>query len=351
MANVQSQFETFNERIRLGRFEENATLREKRDIIRDKLKANLPGVFEKYGETCPKFFFLDQGSYQMDTGTKPLDDDFDIDQGLYFLVSTTAYPDPVKLKERVHEALFGHTNDVRLRRSCVTVFYNCNSEPVYHVDIAVYSDGTCNTDGKSKHAKGRRYSQLENRVWEVSNPQLLSDTIFDQFTGEEDRKQFRRIVRYLKRWKVVNFTAGGGSAPNGIGLTLITYKDLQPTYTDRFANKHDDLCAMRKLVEVVLTRFTPATDEDGQPGERLVVELPIEPWTDVLSRMTVKQMGVFKEKLVALKDALLYAEGVSDIHAACERLQLVFGKDFPVPEKQETAASHPPAIASSGNSA
>ena len=81
MANVQSQFGTFNKRIRLGRFEENATLREKRDIIRDKLKANLPGVFEKHSETCPKFSFLDQGSYQMGTGTKPLDGDFDIDPG------------------------------------------------------------------------------------------------------------------------------------------------------------------------------------------------------------------------------------------------------------------------------
>jgi len=315
MANIQSQFETFNERIRLGRFEENATLREKRDIIRDKLKANLPGVFEKHGETCPEFCFLDQGSYQMDTGTKPLDGDFDIDQGLYFLVSTTDYPDPVVLKERVFEALDGHTNWVELRRSCVTVFYSRDDEPVYHVDIAVYSHGTQNVDGKSKHAKGKRYSQPENRVWEVSNPQQLSDTIFSRFPDEQDRKQFRRIVRYWKRWKAVNFTAGGGSAPNGIGLTLITYKDLQPEYTDRFSGKHNHLCAMRKLAEIVLTRFTPATDEDGQPGERLVVELPIEPWTDVFSRMTVKQMSVFKQKLTTLKDALIYAEEVSDTHA------------------------------------
>ena len=63
MANIQSQFEHFNDTIRLGRFKENAILREKRDIIRNKLKVNLPGVFEKYGETCPKFDFLDQGSY------------------------------------------------------------------------------------------------------------------------------------------------------------------------------------------------------------------------------------------------------------------------------------------------
>lgn len=351
MANVQSQFEKFNDTIRLGRFDENEILRTKRDIIRKKLKDNLPGVFKKYGEVCPTFYFLDQGSYEMDTGTKPLDCDFDIDQGLYFLVSTAAYPDPVVLKERVFEALDGHTDRVELRRSCVTVFYSCDGEPIYHVDVAVYSDGTCNPDGKSKHAKGKLYSASENRVWEVSNPLLLSDTIFGKFPTEGDRKQFRRVVRYWKRWKAVNFTDGGGSAPNGIGLTLITYYDLRITYSDAFAGKHNDLGAMRQLVEVVLTRFTPDTDEDGQPGERLVVKLPIEPGSDVLSRMTVKQMGVFKEKLIKLKDALIYAEGVSDTHAACERLQLVFGEDFPVPEKKETAISHPPAVTSSGNSA
>jgi hypothetical protein len=351
MANVQAQFKTFNDTIRLGRFDENATLREKRDIIREKLEANLPGVFEEHEETCPDFYFLDQGSYEMDTGTKPLNGDYDIDQGLYFLVSTTTYPDPVVLKERVYEALFGHTNDVQLRRACVTVFYNCEDEAIYHVDVAVYSDASQNADGKPRHAKGKRHSKPENRIWDVSNPKQLSDTIFGRFPDEHDREQFRRVVRYWKRWKAVNFTAGGGSVPNGIGVTLLTYNDFQAQYTDSFENKHDDLKAMRMLVEMVLTRFTTQYDEDGQPVERLVVKLPIEPWNDVFERMTDKQMAAFKQKLITLKEALVYAEGVSDIHAACERLQLVFGKDFPVPAKQETATRHAPAIASSGNSA
>lgn len=352
MANIQSQFEHFNDVIRLGRFEENAILREKRDIIRDKLKVNLPGVFEKYGETCPKFDFLDQGSYQMGTGTKPLDGDYDIDQGIYFFVSTAEYPDPVKLKERVHEALFGHTKDVQLRRSCVTVFYQCDGEPVYHVDLAIYSDKSCNPDGKSRHAKGKSNSDPENRVWEVSDPQLLSETIFSKVPDKEDRKQFRRIIRYWKRWKAINFTDGGASAPNGIGLTLLTYYHFQPRYADVFANKYNDLWAMRELVETVQANFQLVYDEKEQKYvERLIVRLPIEPWNDVFDRMTAKQMGEFKEKLITLKDALIYAEGVSDTVAACERLQGVFGQDFPVPKREETASSHPQAVASSGNSA
>jgi hypothetical protein len=67
--------------------------------------------------------------------------------------------------------------------------------------------------------------------------------------------------------------------------------------------------------------------------------------------MTAKQMEVFERELTTLKEALVYAAGVSDPTAACERLQRVFGDDFPVPEKKETAVTHSPAISSSGNSA
>jgi hypothetical protein len=110
VAYVQTQFEQFHNAIRLGRFDENQTLREKRDIIRDILQERLPSVFEKHGEVCPQFYFRDQGSYDMDMGTKPLDGDYDIDQGQYFLAGVDAYPDPVVLKERVYEALVGHTS-------------------------------------------------------------------------------------------------------------------------------------------------------------------------------------------------------------------------------------------------
>jgi hypothetical protein len=351
MANVQAQFEEFNQAIRLGKFDENATLREKRDIIRKKLEDNLPGVFAKYGETCPDFYFLDQGSYAMDTGTKPLDGDYDIDQGLYFCVSSSIYPDPVVLKERVHEALFEHTNDVQLRRSCVTVFYSREGESIYHVDIAVYSDGSENADGKSRLAKGKLHSAPENRFWEVSNPQKLNDTIFERFVGE-DRAQFRRIVRYEKRWKAVNFTVGGGAAPNGIGLTIMTYNDLQACYADPLTKKPNDLSAMRALIEKVLTRFIMVYDENEQRYvERLVVLLPVEPGNDLFERMTAKQMADFKVKLTTLRDALVYADGVSDPVAACERLRQVFGSEFPVPNKSDTATSQPRAITSSGNSA
>lgn len=355
MANVQGQFEGFHEAIKLKRFEENQTLRDKRDIIRKKLRENLPGVFEGHGEERREFSFRDQGSYEMGTGIKPLDGDYDIDQGLYFEVGTDEYADPVVLKQRVHEALDGHTDDVRIRRPCVTVFYHRDSERIYHVDIAVYSAGSQNADGKARLAKGRENSAEEYRVWEVSDPQALTDAIFDRFKGN-DRDQFRRAVRYLKRWRGENFSEGGNASPLGIGLTVAAYDHLRPTYTDVFAGKADDLGALRALVRAILDRFTDrftsAWDNDEQKlVRRLSVTLPVEPRSDLFAQMTNRQMGEIEDKLEALLEALDAADRAVDPVAACETLQGVFGSDFPVPKREETGKRHGPAIVSSSSSA
>lgn len=351
MANVQSQFELFDNTIRLGRFEESETLREKRNILRRRLEKCLPEVFAKYNEPCPTFYFLDQGSYEMDTGIKPLNGDFDIDQGLYFKIAIDDYPDPVVLKERVYEALEDHTDNVCIRRSCVTVYYHNDGEPIYHVDIAIYSDGQSNTDNKARTAKGKQYSNPEHRVWVISDPQQLTNAIFARFT-DLDRKQFLRIVRAWKRWRDENFPKGGNASPNGIGLTIATYDRLQCTYSDPLMGTHNDLRAMRLLVEDTLKRFVVEWDSIEQRMiRRIKMPLPVEPWTDVFAKMTAKQMEEFERNLIILKDALVYADGISDPVAACERLQQVFGSDFPVPQKKDTATTHQAAISSSGNSA
>jgi hypothetical protein len=349
---IQKQFEAFHEAIKLGRFKENQILREKRDIIKGKLESRLPEIFEKYREECPTFSFRDQGSYEMGTGTKPLDGDYDIDQGLYFLVSTANYPDPVTLKKRVQEALDGHTQEVRIRQSCVTVFYQQEGEPIYHVDIAIYSDGEMNADGTDRLAKGKEYSTEAYRFWEVSNPQGLSDTILARFEEGTDRDQFRRIVRYLKQWKNENFSGDGNAAPRGIGLTILAYDHLQPSYTDDFDPAADDLEALRMLVRATLSRFSYVWNATEQKSvRRLAVTLPVEPRNDLFERMTNCQMEDFEQGLKDLLEALDTAAVEIDPVDACEHLQRVFGGDFPVPSMEETAKRYAPAIISSSSSA
>ena len=185
MANLQKYFRKFHKTIKLNRFDENQTLRDKRDVVIGKLKERLPTVFENHEEDVPKFDVRNQGSYEMGTGVIPLNGDFDIDQGVYFDVPASDYDDPVELKERVYEALKDLTKDVKIRRPCVTVWYQRDGEHIYHVDLAIYSDGKANVDGKSRIAMGRKHSDDEYRYWELSDPPGLSNKIFSRFEGKD----------------------------------------------------------------------------------------------------------------------------------------------------------------------
>ena len=100
MPTLQTAFNTFHDKIKLSDIDENATLREKRDILLDKLKA-------KISSEAASYTHFNQGSYAMHTGINPEDDDFDIDVGLKFAVDKEDYPDPLVLKKWVRDALEG----------------------------------------------------------------------------------------------------------------------------------------------------------------------------------------------------------------------------------------------------
>jgi hypothetical protein len=94
-------------------------------------------------EDTPTFTWFNQGSYEMGTGIKPaVSGDYDIDVGIIFDINHSEH-DPVDVKTWVTDALEGHTKKVDMRRPCVTVFYQRDDEPIYHVDLAIYSDDTC----------------------------------------------------------------------------------------------------------------------------------------------------------------------------------------------------------------
>lgn len=350
MAQIQRQFEQFHEAIRLKRFSENAELREKRDRVLKRLREGLQEVFAGKGKTPPEYDTFDQGSYAMGTGVKPATGDYDIDEGVVFKIATTDYPDPVTVKEWAYEALKGHTKSVEIRRSCVTVWYQEDDEDLYHVDLAIYSGG--NPGGKMHLAKGKQNSEEQHRVWEEADPQGLIDGILGRFAGE-DAGQFRRTIRYLKRWRDERFPSDGNAAPIGIGITVAAYHWFQPVYmVDTFSNtrRYDDLAALLRFVQTMRDNFTQRLS-DGQWVERLEVRLPVAPFGSLFEKMTDAQMVEFKDKLDKLLEALEAAHDEADPVEACRMLRRQFGDDFPVPKKEDTGRRTPPAIVSSSSSA
>jgi hypothetical protein len=351
MANLQEYFEDFHKKIKLD--DENETLREKRDILIDKLRDRLKKMFEEKGETHPTFTHFNKGGYAMHLGVVPLNGDYDIDVGLEFDVIKDDYPDPVTVKQWVFDALFGHTDDVKFKKPCVTVQYHLNNEPCYHVDFAIYGNDQYQSSNIYL-ARGKPTSQPEDKFWQLDDPKGLIKLVGERFTDEDDRCQFRRSIRYLKRWKDIKFSSEGHAAPIGVGLTVAAYNWFAPSKTlvSVFQNKYEynDLEALRQLVSCMISNFT-YVQHDGETAERLVVIVPVQPYSDLFEKMTNIQMGDFKEKLSKLLAALNEAQKEADPVAACEKLQKQFGYEFPVPEIKETAQHRGHAISSSGESA
>jgi hypothetical protein len=347
MANLQTQFTKFHDNIKLGRFSEEATLREKRDAVLKKLKSGLKTVFDAKNEDVPSYTTLDQGSYAMGTGIKPLNGDFDIDIAVMFDIAKSEHG-PVVVKTWVLDAVDEHTGHVELKTSCVTVQYQNKGEAIYHVDLGVLSSADSNSDGKSYIAKGRIAALDENKIWKESNPALLEDTLMGRFTGD-DKKQFIRCIRYLKRWKDKNFaSASSNGRPSGIALTVLAYHFFQPASTQApltFARQDDDLTAMSSWISALRSNFVYAWDTDANSLYwRLSAKLPIAPCDDLLAKMSRIQMDDFKERLDSLSEALDNAISEVDPTSASEKLVKVFGDDFPVPEKKATAVKRSAAI-------
>ena len=121
-------------------------MRGHRDANRKRLKDRL----KEEGFPLPKEF-IKQGSYAMLTMVQNDDNDYDIDDGVYFAEDDLNDKDgnplsPSAARQRVCDALQDQrfTKQPRVLRNCVRVYYNEG----YHVDMPVYrfAKATVNTN-------------------------------------------------------------------------------------------------------------------------------------------------------------------------------------------------------------
>lgn len=201
--------------------------------------------------------------------------------------------------------------------------------------VAVYSDKTHDSSDKDHLAIGRIHSSEGQRNWQEANPKELDRLLNERFSQANDRHQYRRIIRYLKRWKDCHFDSAGFQAPRGIALTVSAYNWFQPQYSDFVSQKACDLDALIELVSAMLNNFVY---DSYQLCQRLKVELPVIPRNDLFEKMSCKQMATFQQNMRDLLSELKAAKTDPDPVTACQRLRdKVFGSDFPVPERVETA--------------
>lgn len=332
MVDLQSNFKDFHEKIRLD-VDDNSLLKKYKDEAIEGLKNEIE--VDYFFDT-----FL-QGSYSVFTGIKSTkeDIDFDIDVAVAFEINHEDYTDPRIPKSWVKDALekIFPDSDIEWKTPCVTVNFTSNkSGKNVHVDVAVYAKEIGYAGNNYYLAKGKEFSGNDNRCWEKADPKQLKEKIKHHFKNDEDRAQFRRIIRYLKRWKDMKFKQT--YRPTGIGLTInmMEHLDVKKEYDFLTTTwTYDDLDALKSVVDKMISSFRSILDDNLEWKERLEAKLPVEPYNDTYSKMTSSQMADFKEKLESLYDDLEFAVRTIDKHEATKRLNKHFGEDFEVVSEEE----------------
>lgn len=334
---LQKYFKEFNEKIKMD-YDVKSELKEKRDILLGILR----------DDDIPSFTEYNQGSYSMHLGVEPLDKEYDIDVGLRFHVNRNDYS-PMDLKDKIYELLKNHTEyGAKIKKPCVTVTYKKDGEAAYHVDLVVYTyDDKDETDSQMYLARGKN-SESDETCWEMSDPVGLVNYVNDKFKGDEakdDREQFRRIIRYIKRWKNKKFSSSGNAEPPSIGITLIAVDRFNASKKYDYLEEkyiYDDLEAVLNFAREIQGLFTfNGISENGRCLYSIEYNLPsdlrFEENTNVFKKMSDNYMTDFKEKIDDLITDLEAVKNEADEVEQCKKLNKIFGDDFPIPEIKNAA--------------
>lgn len=318
---TQTHFTKFHDKIKLGRKDDAYKKARDRD---DSIKREVTKEFKDAGYPIVADFI--QGSLKTHTGIVPISGDYDIDRALV-IDADTAPENPVTPKKKALDVLENRGfKNAKIKKPCVTADYASDN---VHIDLIIYK-----RSGEQHYlAVGKKNSDENNREWAISDPLGLMEWIVDFSDCDDDeaedvRKQFYRLVRYVKRWRDVQFSETVGAKVFSIGLTVMVKQSLESSFSTEGASQ--DLEALRATVEAILDAGYFDEEEDGK--YRVRVDLPVEPYRDIFYGSSLDTGTQLYNKLKNLAKQLKKAEELSDEREQCEILNELFGDDFQVPD-------------------
>ena len=318
---IQTHFDKFHNKIKLGR-EDDAYKKARQSD--DSIKKDVISTFAKAGYPIINDFI--QGSLKTHTGIVPISGDYDIDRAL--VIDDEAAPEnPVTPKKKALDVLEDRGfKNAKIKKPCVTAEYASDN---VHIDFIIYK----RSGNQHYLAVGKENSDESNREWSAADPHGLTDWINDDSRyGADDAKavlaQFRRLVRYLKRWRDVQFSDTVAAKVFSIGLTVMAKERLLWSFSTEGARQ--DLQALSETVGAILDTSYFSEEETGRYQVR--VDLPAQPWRDIFDGSSLDTGTQLYNKLTRLKDKLVEAERLSDEREQCQILNELFGDDFEVPE-------------------
>ena len=231
------------------------------DKMRDRRNANrtrLDKGLDKAGKPAP-IEFVKQGSYAMKTMIQDSDNDYDIDDGVYFhkedLVGErgaemTSLQARQMVRDAVDDGKFNQAPEVR--SNCVRVLY----EAGYHVDLPVYRRVVTETFfGEVVH-----YELAASSGWKRSDARDVSKWYEDERAKAADGQQLRRINRYLKKYARSRQSWRAGIL-SGFGISVLVVECFRHHEREDRA-LYDTMVAIRDRLNLSLVVAHPVTPGD-----------------------------------------------------------------------------------------
>lgn len=259
MANCNNLFTDYNKVITPSA-EEMSKMRVSREALEKKITEKIQ---EKLGM---KVSYYTQGSSAKAMKTIIIKEDgtYDADRGVYLPEKPSVSATTVQ--GYVFDAVKDHTEDgAEHRKKCIRVFYR----KAYNIDFPVYYEVSGGTYA---------YIAVKGDGWIKDDPAAM----IEWFNKHRDENgQLIRMVKYLKAWA----SKCDGKMPSGIALSIWAAKNFTPEI-DR-----DDKCLL-SMVKAILNSFFWDVS----------CKSPVEPYDDVISKLSDEQKTNFKNKLKSLRD-------------------------------------------------
>ncbi|WAJ69528.1 nucleotidyltransferase domain-containing protein [Catenovulum adriaticum] len=193
---LQNKYSTFHSNISLNYYSsEYKEAKNKDELILSKIK-------EEFKDRYTILRTPQLGSMKANTAIRPLNGgDYDIDRGIV-LDNDSAPENPVIVKKQIKEVLSKHGfKEPKIKKPCVTADYK--SKPI-HIDYVVFTDDFTK---QTKLGVGKEFSGESERFWDYNDTEGLLEWLVwkGEFKSDDYKKQYYRIVRYLKRWRDYNY--------------------------------------------------------------------------------------------------------------------------------------------------
>ncbi len=310
MANCHKNFftarDSFHSKISLDASKINS-LRTSRDNLRKHIRTD----FEEHDR--PKIKFQMQGSFIMNTTVNPLDEDYDIDDGIYFSPSIEDRPTPQTVHNWVVDAAKSYrTVDPPVdKKRCVRVPFKSG----YHVDFPIYD--LIEVDGQEDPEP---YLAVKVDGWIFSDPVKITNW-FNQ-KAKNNQGQLKRVVRYFKAWADQENQSARAKMPSGLILTILATEEFY------HHDSHDD-SSFGNTASAIYERLS--IDED--------ILNPVDSTENLRDRITDAQFSNFLNRLdVLIRSAETALEHSSKEEAAKEWTKRL-GDRFPVYEDSKNKAT------------